>query len=230
MTETDFALQQRNQLLAEGLIKQLRRRNIDAQYCETAAQARAAALALIAEGETVSWGGSVTLAECGLLAAVKETAQAGRIQVIDRDSAATPEERFQRMRQALLADTYLTSFNAVSEDGQLVNVDSVGNRTAAIAFGPRQVIAVVGLNKVVKTVEEAVSRARNFAAPANQLRCQQDPQLKGAPGSVRTPCLKSGTCSDCRQPGCICSQIVITRMSKIAGRLQVILVGETLGY
>lgn len=212
----------RNQLLAPRLIKQLEKRQMAAYYCETAEEARQQALALIDKTDTISWGGSMTLNEIGLI----DTLYQEGYQVIDRDKATTPEERFDLMRQALLCDTYLTSFNAIAEDGQLVNVDSVGNRTAAIAFGPKSVVAIISLNKLCKTVDEAVSRARNYAAPLNALRCASDPHLKGL---AKTPCLNSGSCGDCKAEGCVCSQIVITRMSKVPQRLKVILVGADLG-
>jgi len=140
--------------------------------------------------------------------------------VIDRDQAKNAEERVALMRKALLCDVYLTSVNAISEDGVLVNVDSVGNRTAAIAFGPRRVIMIAGMNKVCKTVEDAEIRARTYAAPVNAVRLS----LK------KTPCTLIGACGNCATDECICSVIVKTRICRAAGRITVILVGESLGY
>jgi len=206
----------RSGLLAPRLIRALQSRNFDAFYCKTAAEAAEKALSLIPEGSTVSWGGSETIREIGLLDRVRR----GNYKVIDRAEAATPEERTERMRRALLCDVFLTSFNAVSEDGVLVNVDGVGNRVAAIAFGPKSVVAVVGMNKVCKTPEDAERRARTYAAPVNAARLS----LKG------TPCTATGACENCRAGECICSYIVKTRMCKVPGRIKVVLVGEPLGF
>jgi L-lactate utilization protein LutB len=139
--------------------------------------------------------------------------------VIDRDKAASPEERVEFMRQALLCDTYLTGTNAVTEDGQLVNVDGNGNRVAAMTFGPKQVIVVAGMNKIAKTLEDAAVRARTVAAPANM---QRFPALK-------TPCNETGACGDCVNQDSICTYIVRTRLCKPKGRIKVILIGKDLG-
>ncbi|MGV2794686.1 lactate utilization protein, partial [Clostridium perfringens] len=161
----------------------------------------------IPEHSSVSWGGSVTLEEIGLLNRVRQ----GSYIITDRDKAQTMEERYDLMRQSLLCDTYLTSFNAVSEDGILVNIDSAGNRTAAITFGPKSVVAVVGMNKVCKTADDAVIRARTYAAPINAYRCScSSSPLLHSP--QKTPCLINGACGDCKTDDCICSYIVQTRM------------------
>jgi L-lactate utilization protein LutB len=140
--------------------------------------------------------------------------------VIDRDKAASPEERTELMRQALLCDTYLTGTNALTEDGQLVNVDGNGNRVAAMTFGPKQVIVVAGMNKVQKTLETACARARTIAAPVNVQRFQD----------LKTPCNETGACADCLSPDSICSFIVHTRLCKPKGRIKVILIGKDLGF
>lgn len=206
---------QRNELLGSTLVSRLKRRGFEAYYCAAKEAALRQALSLIPAGDTVSWGGSVSIDEIGLLAAVKQ-----QYKVIDRDTAKTPEERVQLMRQALLCDTFLMSSNAVSTDGQLVNIDGNGNRCAALLYGPRQVIMIVGLNKVVGSLEAALSRARNIAAPINVQRFS----------GVNTPCAKTGACADCQSADSICAQIVITRCCKPAGRIKVILVGEPLGF
>jgi hypothetical protein len=144
----------------------------------------------------------------------------GEYTVIDRDQAENIEERFDLMRKALLCDVFLTSVNAISEDGILVNVDGVGNRTAAVTFGPKSVIAVVGMNKVCKTVDGAEARARTYAAPLNAARLLLE----------KTPCAATGSCGDCKSDECMCATIIKTRMCKIPGRITVILVGEPLGY
>lgn len=225
MQEKENSVKARNRLLASKVIKNLQSRKFEAYYCDNAIDAVEKALSLITEHSLVSWGGSVTLEEIGLLHRVRQ----GSYTIIDRDKAQTMEERYDLMRQSLLCDTYLTSFNAVSEDGILVNVDSVGNRTAAITFGPKSVVAVVGMNKVCKTAEDAVTRARTYAAPINAYRCScsSSPFLHSP---QKTPCLIHGACGDCKTDDCICSYIVQTRMCKTAGRIKVILVGESLGF
>ena len=149
------------------------------------------------------------------MSAVKE-----RNKVIDRAAAATPEEKTELMRQALLCDTYLMSSNAISSDGQLVNIDGNGNRCAALIFGPKQVLVIAGMNKVTGSLESAMDRARNVAAPINAKRF----------AGLQTPCYKAGLCGDCLSADCICSQIVITRTSRNKGRIKIILVGESLGF
>ncbi|MDR1158713.1 MAG: lactate utilization protein [Oscillospiraceae bacterium] len=209
-------------LLAPQVVGALQSRRFEAYYCPTGAEAAALALGLIPEGASVSWGGSVTLQEIGLLDLVRR----GPFRPLDRDTAQNPEERLDLMRQALLCDVYLTSVNALSEDGQLINIDGVGNRTAAFTFGPRSVVAVVGMNKLCKTRPEAEIRARTYAAPLNAQRV-----LAGAdPETVKTPCQRTGTCADCKSSACICSFLVTTRMCRPAHRIKVILVGEPLGY
>jgi hypothetical protein len=131
------------------------------------------------------------------------------------------------MRQSLLCDTYLTSVNAISEDGVFVNVDGVGNRVAAITFGPKNVIIIIGMNKVCKSVEDARTRARTYAAPVNAHRISINPLLKMP---QKTPCAITGICSNCKADECMCSYIIETRMCKIPGRIKIILVGESLGF
>lgn len=222
MQEKEQSLRARNARLAQRVIKGLQSRNFEAHYCETAPEAAQKALSLMPPGASVSWGGSVTLVETGLLDLVRQ----GGFSVIDRDTAATPDERYELMRRALTCDVYLTSFNALSEDGVLVNVDSAGNRVAAITFGPRQVIAIIGMHKVCKTADDAVQRARTQAAPLNAARTAFSPFF--APVE-NTPCALQGSCGNCKADACICSTIATTRMCKPAGRIKVILVGEALG-
>ena len=205
----------RNKLLGETLVKNLTKRGMGAYYCATKEEALAKALELIPETDVVSWGGSVSVKDIGLLAAIKR-----RNPVIDRDLADTPEEKMELMRNALLCDTFLMSSNAISKDGQLVNIDGNGNRVAALIFGPKQVIMIVGMNKITGTLEGAIDRARHVAAPINAARF---------PG-LSTPCDKLGTCADCIAPDAVCCQVVITRVSRIKERIKVILVGENLGF
>lgn len=192
----------------------LHKRNMEGYYCSTADEAVEKVLELIPAGDVVSWGGVATVDELGIKERLRHRGQP----VIDRDTARTPEERMAMLHQALTCDTFLMSSNAISEDGQLVNIDGMGNRVAALCFGPKQVIVVAGMNKVAGDLNAAIARARNVAAPANAQRF-----------NIKTPCAVNGQCGDCTSPDCICAQMVITRFSKIKGRIKVVLVGEELG-
>ncbi len=196
------------------LVKAMKKRQFDAYYCSTAEEAVEKVLELIPAGDVVSWGGVATVDELGIKDRLRQRNQP----VIDRDTAKTPDERMDMLRQALTCDTFLMSSNAISEDGQLVNIDGMGNRVAALCFGPRQVIVVAGMNKVAGDLNSAMARARHIAAPANVQRFD-----------VKTPCAVTGQCGNCPSPDCCCAQIVTTRFSKIPGRIKVVLVGETLG-
>ena len=145
------------------LVKAMKKRQFDAYYCSTAEEAVEKVLELIPAGDVVSWGGVATVDELGIKGRLRSRNQP----VIDRDTARTPEERTAMLHQALTCDTFLMSSNAISEDGQLVNIDGIGNRVAALCFGPKQVIVVAGMNKVAADLDGAVSRARHIAAPAN---------------------------------------------------------------
>ena len=192
----------------------LNKRRFEAYYCSTAEEAVAKVLELIPMDHTVSWGGAMTVDQLGIKQKLARRGQP----LIDRDTARTPEERDALLHQALSCGTFLMSSNAISKDGQLVNIDGMGNRVAAMCFGPRQVVVIAGMNKVLGTLDDAVARARNIAAPANAQRF-----------GLKTPCGLTGQCGDCTSPDCICAQMVITRFSKIKGRIKVVLVGEDMG-
>lgn len=210
------AVQQRYNKLGPKIAEALKKRNFDAYYFAEPEEALMKVFSLIPAEDTVSWGGSMTMDGLGLTDKLKEEG----FSVIDRDSAKSPGERQALMRQALTCDTFIMGSNAVSEDGQLVNIDGAGNRVAAMCYGPKQVIVLAGMNKVVKTLEDAVSRARNTAAPLNT---QRFPNLT-------TPCAMNGSCADCKSPDSICTYLVVTRLSKPAGRIKVILIGKDLGF
>ena len=205
----------RNQMLGQRIIKGLESRNMEGYYAETKEEALKKALELIPEGSSVAWGGAMSAKEIGLIDAVCE----GNYKECNRDTAKTPEERKELTLAAFGCDYYLAGANAITEDGVIVNIDGMANRVAAISFGPENVLMIVGMNKVVKDVENAVSRARNEAAPVNAQRFGLD-----------TPCSKTGACFNCQVPETICCQFLITRYSKIAGRIKVILVNEELGF
>ena len=196
------------------LVKNLQSRQFEAYYCEDKDSALKKALALIPADATVGWGGATSAVQIGLIDAVKNG-----YQVYNRDTCSTMEERVKMMKRCLTADVFLTGANAISMDGQMVNIDGIGNRVAAIVYGPDSVIVVAGMNKVVDSLEDAVKRARNIAAPMNQQRFTN-----------QTPCQVTGMCADCKSPECICNQILITRNCKPAGRIKFIIVGEELGF
>lgn len=196
------------------LVKNLKSRHFEAYYCENREAALQKALELIPEGVTVGWGGAMSAKQIGLLDAMNN----GPYKAIDRDKAPNPEERKKAMKSCLLADVFITGANALSMDGQMVNIDGNGNRVAPIVYGPDSIIVIAGMNKVMDTLEDAMVRARTVAAPMNKQRFD-----------LQTPCEITGTCGDCKAEGCICNQILITRNSKPAGRIKMILVGEDLG-
>jgi L-lactate utilization protein LutB len=213
MEKTPYEL--RNAKLGPRVVQALKSRFFEAWYFDKRAEAIEQILSLIPKTDVVSWGGSLTISSLG----IKERLLQAGIKVIDRDTASTNEERQEFMRQALLSDTFLASSNAISEDGQLVNVDGNGNRVAAMIYGPKQVIVAAGMNKVVKSVEDAMIRARTIAAPLN---IQRFP-------AINTPCAETGTCKNCMSPSSTCSYLVTTRLCKPAGRIKLVLIGEPLG-
>lgn len=210
-------LNEATKLRAETIIKGLEKRNMEGVFCETKEDALAKALGYIEEGSSVTWGGSMSIEEVGLMDAVKN----GNYKVIDRSVAKNYDEQREIFAKAVLADYYLMSSNAITLDGELINIDGTGNRVACLTYGPKNVIMIVGMNKVVNDVEDGIKRVRNFASPPNTLRL-----------GLKTPCSMTGRCGDCYGDTCICSQIVVTRRQSAAmrGRIKVILVGESLGY
>ena len=200
---------------AQVLVKNLKSRHFDAYYCPDSASALAKALELIPEGASVGWGGALSAQQIGLIGAVKS----GNFAAIDRDAATTPEERTQALKRCLTADVFLCGANALSLDGQMVNIDGTGNRVAAIAYGPDTILVIAGMNKVCDTLDDAVTRARTVAAPMNKQRFP-----------FKTPCEVTGACADCKSEESICNQILITRNCRPAGRIKFVLVGEELGF
>ncbi len=202
----------RNALLAQKVIQGLRSRNMEGFYAADRAAALELALSLIPEGATVAMGGCQSAHDIGLVEALK----GGGRNYIDREAAA---DKRAAMLAAYDADVFLASANAITEDGILVNIDGNSNRVSAIAYGPRKVLFVVGMNKVCHDFDSALKRARGVAAPINVQRFDLD-----------TPCRKTGSCMDCKSPDSICCQFLVTRFSRHPGRIQVILVNDALGF
>ncbi len=202
----------RNALLAEKVIKGLESRNMTGYYAATKEEALKKALELIPEKSSVTMGGAMSAHEIGLVEALKN----GDYNFIDRDAM---EDKRAAMLAAYDADFFLSSANAMTEDGEIVNIDGNANRVSAIAQGPRKVLFIVGMNKVCKDLDSAMKRARNVAAPINAQRF-----------GLNTPCAKTGSCMDCKSPDTICCQFLVTRYSRHADRIHVILVNEDLGF
>ena len=208
-------LEQSRYNLAQTVIKGLERRNMTGEYCATTDDAKAAIARFLIPGTSVAAGGSATLGQLGFA----EAAKAAGCNFLDRFAANTPEEQREIFKEILFCDTYFMSTNAMTQDGALVNIDGNCNRISALAFGPEQVVVVAGMNKVAPDLDSAVKRARNEAAPPNCIRL-----------CLNTPCTKTGKCMDCGSPDCICCQFLITRRSRVKGRIHVILVGQDLGF
>lgn len=201
----------RNELLAESVIKGLESRNISGYYASSKEDALKQALELIPEGSTIAMGGCASAHEIGLIKALED----GNYNYIDRDKMGAREG----LMTAYDADFFLSSANAITNDGIMINIDGNANRVSCIAQGPKKVIFIVGMNKICADLDSAMKRARNVAAPTNAQRF-----------NVKTPCKETGKCFDCKSPDTICCQFLITRCSKHAGRMHVILVNDNLGF
>ena len=202
----------RNELLATKVIKGLESRNMSGHYAASKEEALRKALELIPGGSTVTMGGGMSIHEIGLTDSLKK----GNYKFIDRDAY---EDKRAAMLAAYDADVFLSSANAMSEDGVIINIDGNANRVSAIAQGPKKVLFIVSMNKICADVDSAMKRARNVAAPINAQRF-----------GLSTPCSKTGSCMNCKSPDTICCQILITRFSHHMDRIHVILVNVSLGF
>jgi len=202
----------RNELLAQKVIKGLKSRNMTGYYAGSREEALETALKLIPEGSSVTMGGAMSAHEIGLVDALKN----GNYRFIDRDAY---EDKRAAMLAAYDADVFLASANAITEDGVMINIDGNANRVSAMAQGPKKLVLIVGMNKVCSDVDGAMKRARNVAAPINAQRF-----------GLSTPCTQTGACMNCKSPDTICCQILITRYSRHADRIHVILVNDNLGF
>ena len=203
---------------SDQIIKNLKKRNMNGIYCENSAIAVATICQMIPKGAIVALGGSETILESGLVNNLRKL----DINLLDRyQEGITPEEVNEMRKKGLMADIFIASSNAITKEGKLVNMDGMGNRVASMIYGPEKVILMVGMNKVVSTVDDAISRIKTIAAPMDSLRVNKE-----------TPCSKLGFCNDphCHAPNRICSQLVVIESNLIKDRITVGLVGETLGY
>lgn len=205
------------QIQAQHVIQEMKKRNFEAFYCPTKEEALEKALSIIEKGSVVSNGGSATIKEIGLLNYIMTHEK--DYTYIDRSKAKTPEEARECHAKTVLSDYYLMSSNAFTSDGQLINIDGNGNRVSNLCFGPKHVLIVMSMNKMVPNVEEGYKRIRQDACPPNCIRL-----------NLNTPCAKTGFCMECMSDSTICASFVTTRMSKYPDRIKVILVGEPLGF
>lgn len=201
--------------VANTIIQNLSKRQMEGYYCPDRISALEKALELIPKGASIGWGGSMTLVETGLLDAIQE----GDYRIINRDIATDLEEQRKMYGEICCADFFLMSTNAITLDGELINIDGRGNRLAFLCFGPQNVLILAGMNKVVTDVESGFKRVQNIASPPNAIRLNR-----------KTPCAITGKCGDCYSPDCMCGQFVVTRRSGIPNRIKIILIGEELGY
>ena len=202
--------------LADQMIKNFEKRNIEAFYCEDGVSATALAMELMKDNTSVSYGGSETIKEIGLLDAVRNRPS---LSLIERTGLVTPADQKQHFLKCMASDYFLMSSNAITIDGELVNIDGNGNRLACLIHGPEHVLVFAGMNKVTADVDSGIKRIRNVAAPRNAVRLD-----------TKTPCHVTGHCGDCQAESCMCCQVVVTRHSRHTGRIKVILIGEELGY
>ncbi len=207
----DVNMRNRNEVLAQTVIKGLESRNISGYYAADKEAAVKQALELIPEGSSIAMGGCASAHEIGLIKVLED----GNYNYINRDKLSPREG----LLAAYDADIFLSSANAITSDGVMVNIDGNSNRVSCIAQGPRKVVFIVGMNKVCSDLDAAMKRARNVAAPANAQRFE-----------VKTPCKTTGKCFDCKSPDTICCQFLITRYSRHKDRIHVILVNDTLGF
>jgi hypothetical protein len=206
-----------NEKVATQIIKNLEKRRMEGSYAPTAARAKEEVIAMIPQGATVFRCGSMTAVGMGLL---KDIANLPEVKLIDPYlPELKPEEGLELRRQGLTADVMLASSNAITLDGKLVNLDGMGNRVAAMAFGPKKVILLVGMNKVAPDLDSAMARVKHRSAPINNIRY-----------GFKNPCVETGLCSDCKTPQRLCNMWSIIEGHMIQNRIHVKLIGENLGY
>lgn len=204
---------------AATIIKHLEKRNMEGFFFEDSASCVQAILDMLPKGSSIAWGGTETFKETGMLNALQDAASQGAYELIDRSFAKTPDEQRALYGKAVMSDYFFMSTNAITVDGQLINIDGNSNRVACLAHGPRHVMILVGMNKIVSDVNAGISRVQNVASPANAKRLNKS-----------TPCGVTGVCGNCLSPECMCNNIVIARRSGHAGRIKVFFIAEDLGY
>ena len=213
------AVQQYWRLRLRNLKETLEQNNFDVYEASDVMQAHKLVIESIIpaiSASSISWGGSLTFTQTGLYETIKQQSDLSTIDTYDK--RIPPDELMERRRQALLTDLFITGTNAVTEKGHLVNLDMIGNRVAALTFGPRNVLLLVGRNKIVPNLDAAMDRIKRYAAPANVIRLDK-----------QTPCSKTGHCHDCSAPDRICNSWTITEKAFPRGRIKIVLINQDLG-
>ena len=200
----------------EGVMAALKRNKMKPFYVENCDQLKVIIRELVKNDKLITIGGSMTLRESGVTEMLEEEFSGA---FLDRSAAQDREEVEEIMRAAFNSDTFISSTNALTEDGELYNVDGNGNRVSAMIFGPRQVIVVAGINKIVKDMAEAVKRVETVAAPKNTVRLECD-----------TPCARTGECAHCHSDSRICCSYVRLAQQRVPNRIKVIIVNHEIGY
>ncbi len=219
---------QLNDNIIKSLMENLEKNNMKPYFCNTSAEAKDLVMSLIKEGDTVTNGGSVTMNEIGVMAAVKERKD---ITYLDRNAAGlTPDEVKEIYKKAFFADVYLMSSNALTLKGELYNVDGNSNRVAALLYGPESVIVVCGINKIVENIDEAVKRVKTVAAPKNTVRLHTGSYCENAGECMSLKNEGSFMCDGCSGSGRICCNYVVSAQQRHKDRIKVIIVNESLGY
>lgn len=217
---------------AKTTVANFKKKNINAQYVSDRKEALSAVLEMLPEGATISRGDSVTLEQIGIIEKIRKSKKYNFIDPFARKEdgsyVLSTEDRFKAQREAFFADVFLTGTNAVTLDGKLVNIDALGNRVAAMVFGPQKVIVVTGANKITRDLDEALKRVREMVAPVNARRHYQKHRFDWF---ADLPCVRTGKCADCNHEWRICRNTVIIEgtYARVKGRINVVLVGEELG-
>ena len=212
-TETVLAAYEKT---AASIIKNLGRHGMEGHYCVSREEAVELVQSWLSEGDSVTWGGSETFKETGMKAALEA---ASCYRMLDRTTATTSEEQREMWRDRTSADWFFMSANALTVNGELVNIDGNSDRLSLLLHGPAHVVVLVGMNKVVADVDAGFKRIRTVSCPLNAARLH-----------TNTPCELTGTCAECHAAGCMCCNLVVTRHSRHAGRIRVVIIGEELGY
>ena len=200
---------------AKSIIKHLERNGFEGYFCENSQQAQELVKSLVPKGASISWGGTETFKQSG----VKEMLEQGDYVMLDRSTAQGPDEIREMYLKHLGSDCFFMSANALTVEGELVNVDGNSNRLACLLYGPKQVYVLVGMNKIVRDVDDGIKRVRTMTCPPNATRLH-----------ANTPCEVNGVCSACHSQNCMCCNVVVSRHNRHAGRVKVILIAEDLGF
>ena len=204
------------EVLANQIKKKLEIRNFEVIICEDKEESKEKAFSMIKKDHSIGFGGSVTVEDVGIVEALYDDG----FEIFDRNKEETLEDKEEMMRKSLTSDYFLTSFNGISKNGEVVNIDRRGNRVAAITYGPQYVYSFVGINKIYGNLDSTIEMVKNHTAPLNVQNL----------GDLKTPCRYTGVCADCQSEGSICCTVAVTRRSYEKGRIVIFLILEELGF